>query len=279
VRSRKGKGIFAAALLVAAPTLAWAQLQGGIANTPHDFTAGATNGDAATKFVPGTGGVAAIGVCTYCHTPHKAQSTALLWNHTLSASNFSWSDAKSTTAGTALPSNLNASYKGPSVKCLSCHDGTVAIGDVAWFLEGSRRGANALNPTKTSDPGIGNESEFLIANGTDLKGNHPIGIPYPTGGGTYNGITTGAGINLGEWVANPVNVNSALSNIRLFTQDTNGDIQAIAPGATAVANAGIECSSCHDPHNKQATDDLFLRGKVAGNATSDGYLCLQCHQK
>jgi hypothetical protein len=290
-RARK---LLAVAALIAVPAVTWAQtgattgatgvsygLQPGLANTPHDFTSTATNGDAKTKFVAGTGGLAAIGLCTYCHTPHKAQTTQLLWNHTLSTQTFSWSDAKSTTAGTALPSLVGNTYKGPSTKCLSCHDGTVAIGDVSLFAETPRAGTSALNTTTLSDPTLGSAAgEFQIAGaGGSMNGNHPVGVPYPTGGGTYNAITTGTGINLAEWISNPVAVNNSVANVRLFTQDANGDIHAIAPGTTAVANAGIECSSCHDPHNKQATDDFFLRGHLAGNTTADGYLCLQCHQK
>ena len=50
-------------------------------------------------------------------------------------------------------------------------------------------------------------------------------------------------------------------------------------GATA-GSTGIECSSCHDPHNKQAVDDLFLRGTLTGNTGGPtGYICLKCHQK
>ena len=290
--STKVRKLLAVAAMLAVPAMSWAQtgatgvtygLQPGLLNTPHDFTSTATNGDPQTKFVSGTGGVTAIGLCTYCHTPHKAQTTSLLWNHTLSTQTFTWGDAKSTTAGTTLPSLVGNTYKGPSTKCLSCHDGTVAIGDVSLFAEAPRNGTAALNTTLLSDPTLGsnpNSPEFQIAGtGGNMAGNHPVGIPYPTGGGTYNGISTGTGINAAEWIANPVAINNSIANIRLFTQDANGDIHAIPPGTTAVANAGIECSSCHDPHNKQATDDFFLRGHLAGSATSDGYLCVQCHQK
>jgi len=285
----------AVAALVAVPAMSWGQatvggatpgIQPGITNSAHDFTTTTANGDAKTKFTPVSttvaGSVLAIGVCTYCHTPHKAQTTQLLWNHTFSGNTFTWSDAKSTTAGTTLPTNLNASYKGPSVKCLSCHDGTVAIGDVSLFAETSRNGANALNTTLLSDPTIGAQAgEFQIAGSTgDMKGNHPVGVPYPsTGGGLYNGINTGTGFAPSEWNVNPVSTGSSLANIRLFTQDANNDIHAIPAGTTAVANAGIECSSCHDPHNKQATDDFFLRGRMTGHSQADGYICLQCHVK
>ena len=98
----------------------------GLAGTSHDFASGT-----------GSSGVAnGAGLCTYCHTPHKAKSTLLLWNHNLSSNTFQW-DVAATTSGTALPGFTGNAYNGPSAKCLSCHDGSVAIGDVGWFNEAS----------------------------------------------------------------------------------------------------------------------------------------------
>jgi hypothetical protein len=282
--NRTGRILAGAALLIA-PALSFALNGGeGLAGTPHDFTA---SGSGDVKFVANTGNVPAIGVCTFCHTPHKAQSTNLLWNHTLSANTFSWSDASTTTAGTTLPSFTSQTYRGPSVKCLSCHDGSVAVGDIAWYMEAPRTGTAALDGTHLD--GVATNIEFNIATKTgDMKGNHPIGIPYPGGvtgtATTYNGIVSGAGINSTEFVPNPVSVNVGAgaatfpANIRLFTDDGKS-ISAIPPGTVKATNMGVECSSCHDPHNKQSTDDLFLRGKIAGNTATSGYICLQCHVK
>jgi len=257
--------------LLLAPALVLAQggasvPGGGLAGTVHDFNNGAAVQNAG------------VGLCTYCHTPHKAQQSHLLWNHTLSANTFSWSDATTTTGGTNLPT-ITPAYTGPTVKCLSCHDGTVAIGDVSWYKEQASHGANALDPSKigagnligsVSDAGV---SEFQIATAAgDLKGNHPVAIAFPFGGAssTYNATTTGAAALASGWQADP----QAL-NIRLFT-DNSGVGSDIVAGATA-AKTGIECSSCHDPHNKAAVDDLFLRGSLVGNDST--YICQKCHAK
>ncbi len=248
-----------------APALSWALVGGeGITGSPHDFT-GTGTGDAS--------GVAGIGVCTFCHTPHKANSTLLLWNHTLSNNTFKW-DVPSTTAGTLLPSIVGNGYKGPSAKCLSCHDGSVAIGDVYWFSEGPKQGANALQSKHMTDF----DPEFQIGVGGDMKGNHPVAVPYPLKNvvNTYNATTNGGMLVLNEWQADPVSNTGA--NIRLFKDDGTGNISAI-PKGSATTSAGIECSSCHDPHNKASVDDLFLRGKMTGSSQADGYLCLQCHVK
>ena len=251
----------ALAVLALAPALAWAAAGTGLSGTPHDFTP--TNAD------PMGVNVTEVGVCTYCHTPHKALSTLLLWNHTLSTNTFSWDVAK-TTAGTDFPSIAGGTYKGPTAKCLSCHDGSVAIGDIAWFKEAPHNGAAANNLFK-----IGDDSTAplitKVQGGGDMSGNHPVAMPYALGNApsTYNSITTGNGLVLAEWVANPA------APVRLFNDDGTG---AISAGAVA-GKTGIECSSCHDPHNKAATEDYFLRGKLTGSTAASGYLCLQCHIK
>ena len=88
---------------------------GGITGTIHDFTAGGH-----------FGATVAVGQCTFCHTPHGALSTSLLWNHTLSGQTYSW-DTTATMAGTPFPTFADMTWGGPTAKCLSCHDGTVAV--------------------------------------------------------------------------------------------------------------------------------------------------------
>jgi len=242
----------------------------GLVNGHHDFTAGNTGPHSA--YTPGTaldpdgGAINDVGLCTYCHTPHKAQSTELLWNHTLSSQTFSYTDA-ATTAGTPLPS-FTGTWNGSSSRCLSCHDGSVAIGDVALFIEEPHDAAsgNMLDATKMTDIDGG---LFVIANSTtgSLDGNHPVAIPYPFGqaSSTYNSITTGTSAALTEFVAAP-------TGVRLYT-DAAG---SISTGGTA-GQSGIECSSCHDPHDVKSVTDLFLLGNLDGSTTD--YLCLKCHIK
>jgi hypothetical protein len=244
----KAKTLMFATMLALAPAVAWGAGGGtGLSGTAHDFSAGTTP----------------VGLCTFCHTPHRAITTQLLWNHTLSTSNFSWDVAK-TTAGTTFPSFAGDSYTGPSAKCLSCHDGTVAVGDIAWWNEG--KPGSPLDNTKHTWPDPFNVGATGGVPGS-MKGNHPVAMPYPyqNAKNTYNGVTTGDAATLSEWQATP------LAPIRMFND--NGGISA----GVVAGKTGIECSSCHDPHNKASVDDLFLRGTLAGNTTD--YLCLKCHIK
>ncbi|MBI2571168.1 MAG: cytochrome c3 family protein [Candidatus Schekmanbacteria bacterium] len=215
----------------------------GIENSKHDFS--------------DYGG--GVSICMFCHTPHRAISTKLLWNHTLSQSNFSW-DVPATTAGTSFPSFSGDSYTGPTSRCLSCHDGTVAVGDIGWYQGG--KPATVYNLRLTG--------AYNIAPEGNLAGNHPTAMPIPFGNqpNTYNGVSTGPHAYLDEWQADPQQL-----GIRLFNDDGAGEITAGAvPG-----KSGIECSSCHDPHNKKSVERRFLRGSMKGNDQS--YLCLKCHRK
>lgn len=228
----------------------------GMANTVHDFTAYAN--------FP-------VGLCTFCHTPHKASSTLLLWNHTMSQSTFAW-DVAATTSGTALPGFIGNTYKGPSAKCLSCHDGTVAIGDVGWFEQASRNTTTRTSSTVLSGFKMTTAVPFLVGSAGNMTGTHPVAIPYPLNGApnVYNGSTTGAQLATNDFVTDPT-----ANNIRLYSDVGGGMIVGkVQPGKT-----GIECTSCHDPHNRAANENYFLRGKLAGATQASGYLCLQCHVK
>ena len=238
--------LFGVAMWVLAPVVSWAAPGSGIAGTKHDFSSS-------------DGGV---GLCTFCHTPHRAISTLLLWNHTLSANTFAW-DVPTTTAGTSFPTFRGDTYKGPTARCLSCHDGSVAIGDIAWW-----RGESPASPLDNTKHGEG--SRVNIGLGGNLAGNHPVAMPFPyqQTASTYNGVTTGSGFVASEWQSDPRTL-----NIRLFNDDGIGNISAGA----VVAKTGIECSSCHDPHNKASVDELFLRGFLRGSDTN--YICLRCHVK
>lgn len=219
-------------------SVAWGQ--SGIGGTAHDFTS--------------FGG---SGLCTFCHTPHVAMTQELLWNHTLSSNSFDWTNP-TTTAGTDYPAFAGDTYQGATAKCLSCHDGSVAIGDIGLGDPGS------LGSTFLAGSAV-------VGGGGNMDGNHPVAMPFPfmNQGSTYNGATTGSGIELAEWQPDPT-----LIGIRLFTDDGAGNVTAgPTPGQT-----GMECSSCHDPHNGVDVEDSpFLRGAAGGNG--DNYICVKCHDK
>ncbi|MBI4528928.1 MAG: hypothetical protein HY695_34455 [Deltaproteobacteria bacterium] len=288
------------------PLLAFAYTGGaGLYDSPHDFM---KPGHAAEFGVPmdlnpvtatNSTNAGAIGICTFCHTPHRGVTSQLAWNHTLSANDFSWNDT-TTIGGTSLPTNLKT-WSGPSKLCLSCHDGSVAIGDIAWYYRAARTGGAKLSGMAGTG-GTAYETDTLnlagllgkynVGEGGDLSGTHPVGVPYPfnNSASTYNSIATGTYVATSQFVADPRG-----SGIRLFRDTGSGVTALVGAAAYADANVGIECSSCHDPHNGPTVkpDDLngrplLLRGTAWGDgagvgnetyaAGTDDYICVKCHK-
>lgn len=146
--------VLAAELVVLAPRHAAAQVEN-VAATRHNLS------------VSGPGPVKALQetqVCVFCHTPHAARPVAPLWNHDTSTTTTYALYQSSTFQGgggvTPLPS-------GSSVLCLSCHDGTVALGAL-------RSGSVAM--TGTSSGRIEGASNLT----TNLRDDHPFSFSYAT---------------------------------------------------------------------------------------------------
>jgi predicted CXXCH cytochrome family protein len=265
--------IAAAALAAAAaawPGLASAQ---GIRNTAHDLSASST-------IASGVKATTDNEICKFCHAPHKAQSSDLAWNHLQTANTtWNWGGATSTSSGTPLPTtNLRSSTR----ICLGCHDGTVSVGAVN-NVGGGVGGTIAMATVagKTDSTGKIIEARDLVGAAGNLSSNHPIGIPY-AGQTGYNGVNSAipaASVNNlpgGYW---KVQVGGCASPTGVCTQATgaplNGTRINLIPNVpNGTTNLGIECDTCHDPHNKYGLAN-FLR--VEG--TSSDALCRSCHNK
>jgi len=275
---------------LAIPAITMASVGGtGMIGGRHDFASPIGQDGTVNKFLykqvnPKTGALDPVGnkvgLCSFCHTPHSAASTALLWNRAAPLQPYAWADAAATSGGTAL--GIAATYVGPSAKCLACHDGSVAVGDVGNYMGQTRSGASSFNTYKVGDraaEGVGDIDPKVtkkVGAGNDMSGTHPVGVPYPFGqaANTYNEQPIGANVIKTEYVAAPAVSTGTTAGVKLY----NHQGTAITAGAVA-GFTGIECSSCHDVHNKQSVDDFMLRGKQVGSSVADGYICLQCHIK
>ncbi len=97
-------------------------------------------------------------VCVFCHTPHNASGVQPLWNRTLSPGPYTIYRSNSLRATVGQPT-------GASKLCLSCHDGTIALGSVLSRAPISMGGVDRM-PAGPSNLG------------TDLSDDHPISFPY-----------------------------------------------------------------------------------------------------
>lgn len=217
----------------------------GIANTPHNFTWDAPlelNTDVYLSEFEDE-------YCVFCHTPHGGSLDAPLWNRdTTSISGAGhYTHYSSTTLSSYLTGVSGRAVNGPSLACLSCHDGSIGIGD------------NLLN-TSPDVPdnaaavivGIGDAPVARIgavrgdiSQTTDLSDDHPISFSYAS-------------------------VKAEKSSD--FQLATYVETQGIT-----LPNGNVECTSCHDPHVDYITDttlDPFLR--ISNDKSA---MCLSCHIK
>ena len=97
-------------------------------------------------------------VCVFCHTPHNATPQTPLWNRNiLTGTTYTLYTSSTLTVKLSQPT-------GPSRLCLSCHDGTIGLGDVLSVPGG-------ITMTKE----LTGRSTLL---GTDLRSDHPFSFSY-----------------------------------------------------------------------------------------------------
>jgi predicted CXXCH cytochrome family protein len=199
----------------------------GLYNTKHNLS------------VTGPGEARAVSeteICIFCHTPHNAFPISPLWNHELSAvENYTnyWSETLKSYSSQAEAPPID----GFSKLCLSCHDGTVALGMV------SSRDMPIETFTEFLDIGL---PGYL---GTDLSGGHPISIVFDT-----------ALVNLRNEDPHIMHLNWPINDPDVKLYPTQRQY-------------GIQCISCHDPHGGKGGPGAppFWR-----KSTHDD-VCLVCH--
>jgi predicted CXXCH cytochrome family protein len=103
--------------------------------------------------------------CIFCHTVHRAGGVTPLWNHSMSSvSNYVvYSSQRLSDMNLTIPQP-----NGASRLCLSCHDGTVALGSVS-----SGAPQISMQGGVTTLP-VGDATWI----GTDLSKDHPISFVY-----------------------------------------------------------------------------------------------------
>ena len=135
---------FIAALFAAVPL--WAvSYKESVIGSQHDLTAA---GGGPVKS-------AATDACVFCHAPHNVvPNITPLWDHTMSSQTYSTYNSSTYTSGVQTPG------AGSSKLCLSCHDGTIAVG--LTVAQGSIPTTGAMN-----------SADVL---GTDLSHSHPLSM-------------------------------------------------------------------------------------------------------
>ncbi len=240
-----------------------------VRNTKHNLSVFSSSG--LTRTVQSSDGEEEI--CVFCHTPHGGGLTqGPLWNRNLSTATYNTYNSGSldaTMEGVALDQP-----NGISKLCLSCHDGTIAIGNVR---------------NRSGSGGFG--ASAIAMNGVELDGSMPVG-PY----GENTGFTRRLGIDLTNDHPISFTYDTALADRDGELRDpaAEPEISNRSPGVTPhipLDNGQVQCNSCHDPHIRDeadATKDIkFLRlnrfQKVSPTSTAfsetNDIICMACHDK
>lgn len=183
-------------------------------------------------------------VCVFCHAIHSSPASAPplipVWNHVTTALTFRMFNSANV-PGVSLAGAVDTQPTGPSLACLSCHDGSVAVGALV-----NTTGAEGANLYATAQGDVSPSTGQIIRGpalmGADLTNNHPISITYQDD-------------------RNPRLVPAAdLVGVKLYPANATG--------------GKVQCSSCHDVHNYGLAGSTapFLRVTMVGSA-----LCRSCH--
>jgi predicted CXXCH cytochrome family protein len=225
-------------------------------------------------------------MCVFCHTPHQISGQAALWNHTLSSATYTPYSSSTMKAAVGQPT-------GDSRLCLSCHDGTVALGMVtSRKLAISTKGAGTITSGKS-----------LL--GTDLSDDHPVSFTYDAALASRNPQLKDPSVlnnkvrldsaqqvqctschdahsdQYGKFLVQP-NTASALcltchnptfwkaSSHSLSARTWNSSGKNPWPNTDQTTVAANGCENCHTPHNAGTHQRLLTFEKAEDN-------CLVCH--
>jgi predicted CXXCH cytochrome family protein len=160
--------------------------------------------------------------------------------------------------------------------CLSCHDGTVAVGALVNMpgpgstgtVSMTDSGTGFLTPTGEIDPSAVPPAGSGYV-GTDLSGTHPISIPVNLALITAKNLCdTGNSFQLQFPPGGDQVQLRPTGNI----DATYGAGRSVTTPAGFTYNEGVQCTTCHDPHD-DTNGDFLVKGSP-GNVSP---LCSTCH--
>ncbi|HTB96833.1 MAG TPA: cytochrome c3 family protein [Terracidiphilus sp.] len=210
--------------------------------------------------------------CAYCHAPHSGMNTGL-WNQKLTTQIYTIYSS-STEKNTGVPPMLGSD----SNKCLSCHDGTVAVGATVAYGQVTMRGSM-------------NSADVF---GSNLQMSHPFSLALPIKDNIHLVSSLAATGKTGD----PTGAVKLINGNVECTTCHNPHVQATDLVSQNFlvkdSSSGQLCLACHDPTRQiggqvnplvdWATSAHGLSGsKISPQAllgsysTVGGAACIACH--
>jgi predicted CXXCH cytochrome family protein len=243
----------AAILIFIAAAFAALGQPGSVVNSPHNLSA------------TGTGPVRAAfeqEICIFCHTPHNARPIRPLWNRATPVEAYTIYTSQSLEANPGQPT-------GTSKMCLSCHDGTIAVGSI--FSRDMP--IQMIGGVTTLPAGASNL-------GTELSDDHPISFRYDASLAQRKPTLKDPAL-----IPHPLKLdsnqelqcttchdahNNSIGKFLLMHNNNSQLCNACHQVGTTPIIEHQDCSACHQPHTAPSGPYL-LRGRTTTET------CLNCH--
>ena len=259
--------------------------------------------DLSTAASPVRGAMSAA--CLYCHAPHSGGAKAL-WNQTLSTQNYT----QLYTSDTVQNAEVQPTFDDRSTLCLSCHDGTVAPGQMIAYgattmsqpmSAGLMQRLDSSHPFSLKLPlkDAANLVEGLVVTGAThdttqsvklINGNvecsschnpHNQSIDKKSANFLVRD-NANSGLCLSCHTATPRTVNALANPLARWTTSVHATSAAVVNpisglgGYSTVAEFG--CSSCHSLHNAGGAAGLLHNpSPPQPNVDSTSQSCFTCH--
>ncbi len=178
-----------------------------VQNSKHNLS---TSGTGSIKSISdATSGTTEI--CVFCHTPHGGNTQAQLWNKTASLETYV-TYTSDVMAGLLYYAADDPKTHANTSICLSCHDGTIALGSLVNLPNKVESGEITMEGTAGTNLMPQAAAGYI---GRDLNDDHPVAIRYDAGKDPE--LQTGP-------------------QIKLYSK---------------AGSDYVECTSCHNPHDNQ----------------------------
>ena len=215
--------------------------------------------------------------CTFCHAPHSGLGgVSPLWNQTLSKSNYTpYSSSTYVERGNTQPTlGITSSL------CLSCHDGTVAVGQSAAY--GTLPTTGSMNS--------------IDSFGTNLGGTHPFSLVLPMKDASN---LVASLVSQGK-TADPTGavklINGNIECTSCHDPHVQGTDKVAQDFLVRDSSSGQMCLACHDPNriipgqpnplagwtnsiHQTATNQPAANAHVGSYGTVALNACSSCHME
>ena len=209
--------------------------------------------------------------CAYCHAPHSG--SAGLWNQKLTKQTYT-----TYTSDTEKNRGRQPRLGSASNQCLSCHDGTVAVGDTLAYGQVTMRGS----------------MNFQDVFGNNMQSSHPFSMALPL----KDNVDLAASLVANHKTADPTGTVKLIGGNVECTSCHNPHVQATDRISLNFlvrdSSKGQMCLACHDPMRQMsgqvnpladwsnsahalASGMLSPKALLGSYSTVAGDACIGCH--